>query len=71
MPVGERESDAGRLSDLVGQQNPVRALGVLALNLTPKIVELLPDLRRQKGVVVATVSHVRRTRNRASCGLAT
>ena len=56
VPVGERESDAGRLSDLIGQQIPVRALGVLALNLTPKIVELLPNLRRQKGVVVATVS---------------
>ena len=56
VPVGERESDTGRLSDLIGQQIPVRALGVLALNLTPKIVELLPNLRRQKGVVVATVS---------------
>ena len=54
--VGERDSDAGRLSDLVAQQVPVRALGVLALTLTPKIVELLPELRRQKGVVVATVS---------------
>ena len=56
VPVGERDSDAARLSDLVAQQVPVRALGVLALTLTPKIVELLPDLRRQKGVVVATVS---------------
>ena len=35
VPVGERDSDAGRLSDLVAQQVPVRALGVLALNLTP------------------------------------
>ena len=56
VPVGERDSDASRLSDLVAQQVPVRALGVLALTLTPKIIELLPDLRRQKGVVVATVS---------------
>jgi serine protease Do len=54
--VGERDSDVGRLSDLVSQQVPVRALGVLVLNLTPQIVELLPGVRRQKGVVVARVS---------------
>ncbi len=58
VPVGERDSDAGRLSDLVAQQVPVRALGILALNLTPQIAELLPNLRRQRGVVVASVSHV-------------
>jgi serine protease Do len=57
VPVGERDNDVGRLSDLIAQQIPVRALGVLALNLTPKIVELLPGLRRQKGAVVASVSH--------------
>ena len=27
------------------------------LNLTPQIVQLLPNLRRQKGAVIATVSH--------------
>jgi serine protease Do len=58
VPVGERDSDAGRLSDLVAQQVPVRALGVLALNLTPQIAELLPNLRRQRGAVVASVSHL-------------
>jgi serine protease Do len=56
VPVGERRNDVGRLTDLIGQQTPVRVLGVLALNLTPQIVELLPGLRRPKGVVVATVS---------------
>jgi serine protease Do len=56
VPVGERNADAGRLSDLVGQQTPIRALDVLALNVTPRIAELLPRLRRDKGVVVATVS---------------
>jgi S1-C subfamily serine protease len=54
--VGEREGDSGRLSDLVSQQSPIRALGVLGLNLTPQIGSLLPNLRRDKGVVVATVS---------------
>ena len=58
VPVGERDTDAGRLKDLVAQQVPVRALGVLALNLTPQIAQLLPNLRRQRGVVVASVSHV-------------
>jgi serine protease Do len=57
VPVGERDNDAGRLTDLIAQQIPVRALGVLCLNLTPQIVQLLPNLRRPKGAVVAAVSH--------------
>ena len=56
VPVGERDSEVGRLTDLIAQQVPVRALGVLGLNLTPQIVQLLPNLRRPKGVVVASVS---------------
>jgi serine protease Do len=56
VPVGERETDVGRLRDLIAQQIPVRALGVTTLNLTPEIVQLLPNLRRQKGVIVASVS---------------
>jgi serine protease Do len=56
VPVGERNSDTGRLSDLSAQQVAIRALGVLGLTLTPQIAQLLPDLRREKGVVVATVS---------------
>jgi serine protease Do len=55
VPVAERASDAGRLAGLASLQIPVRALGVLCLNLTPQIAELLPDLRRDKGAVVATV----------------
>jgi serine protease Do len=55
VPVVERPGDAGRLADLASQQIPVRALGVFCLNLTPQIAELLPDLRRDKGAVVATV----------------
>jgi serine protease Do len=56
VPVGERTTDSSRLSDLVGQQSPVQSLGVLGLNLTPQIGQLLPALRRPKGVVVATVT---------------
>jgi serine protease Do len=56
VPVGERTTDSSRLKDLVGQQSPVPSLGVLALNLTPQINQLLPGLRRPKGVVVSTVT---------------
>ncbi|HXW08873.1 MAG TPA: trypsin-like peptidase domain-containing protein [Vicinamibacterales bacterium] len=56
VPVVERDQDTARLSDLVGQQSAVRALGVLALDLTPRVAALLPPLRRDKGVVVATTS---------------
>ena len=73
VPVGERDSDVGRLSDLVAQQIPVRALGVLWLNLTPQIARALAQAApRQKGVVVASVSSVgARTRSRAACSRAT
>jgi serine protease Do len=56
VPVGERRDDTGRLRELVGQQVPVESLGVRALTLTPQIAQLLPELRRPKGVVVASVS---------------
>jgi serine protease Do len=54
--IAERDDDLGKLKDLVAQQSPVRGLGVLGLNLTPPIAQLLGDLRREKGVVVATIS---------------
>jgi serine protease Do len=56
VPVGERDSDIGRLSDLIALQVPVRALGFLGLDLTPQILDLLPNLQRKKGVAVARVS---------------
>jgi serine protease Do len=56
VPVVERESGASRLSELVSPVNVVRALGVLALDLSPRIAELLPPLRRGAGIVVASVS---------------
>jgi serine protease Do len=55
IPVVERESGTTRLVDLLTPQNRVRALGVLALDLTPEIARLLPPLRRAQGVVVASV----------------
>ena len=52
----ERANDAGSLAELVNAENAIRDLGVLGLDLSPRIAQLLPDLRRDKGVVVATVS---------------
>jgi serine protease Do len=56
VPVAERTNDTSRLADLVAQQSPIRSLGVLGLNLSPQIAQLLPNLRRAKGVVVATIT---------------
>jgi S1-C subfamily serine protease len=56
VPVRERTSDAGRLTEMVTADNAIRELGVLGLDLTPRIAKLLPELRRDRGVVVANVS---------------
>ena len=56
VPVIERESTTTRLTDLMNPQNSIRALGVLVLDLTPEIKQVLPPLRRARGVVVASVS---------------
>ncbi len=56
VPVVERPNDAGSLAELVTSGNAIRELGILGLDLSPRIAELLPELRRDKGVVVATVS---------------
>src|SRR5687768_14618799 len=56
VPVSERESASTRLIDLLTPQNSIRTLGVLALELTPQIAQVLGPLRRNAGVVVASVS---------------
>jgi serine protease Do len=56
VPVVERENDAGRLSELVTPQNAIRELGVLALDLSPRVTQVLRPLRHTKGIVVALVS---------------
>jgi serine protease Do len=53
VPVVERANDTGELEALIGSQQVIRPLGVLALDLTPPIAEMLPPVRRQKGAVVA------------------
>lgn len=54
--VAERDSDPGRLSELVNSENAIKTLGVIALELTPRIAVLLPPLRRTSAVIVASVS---------------
>ncbi|MFL6280860.1 MAG: trypsin-like peptidase domain-containing protein [Vicinamibacterales bacterium] len=56
VPVVERASDTGELEALIGAQQSIRPLGVIALDLNPSVAALLPPLRRQKGAVVARVT---------------
>ena len=56
VPVRERDHDAARLEELIGVQQPIRVLGIVALDVTPAVKQLLPPLRRDKGVVVARVT---------------
>jgi serine protease Do len=56
VPVAERENDTGQLEALIGSQQVIRDLGIIALDLTPTIAEMLPTLRREKGAVVARVT---------------
>jgi len=56
VPVVERASDSGELEALIGTQQSIRPLGVIALDLNPSVAALLPSVRRQKGAVVARVT---------------
>ena len=56
VPVAERHSGSARLADLVGPQQALVGLGVTVLDLTPAIAQVLPDLRRDRGAVIARVS---------------
>jgi S1-C subfamily serine protease len=57
VPVVEREGDPSRLADLVRpEENLIRELGILALNPGPEVLGVLPELRREAGVIVAAAS---------------
>jgi S1-C subfamily serine protease len=54
MPVIERDDDPQRFADMVNpERNLIRRLGILAIEITDKLSEMLPDLRHDYGVVVA------------------
>ncbi|HLA14345.1 MAG TPA: PDZ domain-containing protein, partial [Gemmatimonadaceae bacterium] len=52
----ERSNDAGQLEALILAQQVIPSLGIFALDLTPTIAQLLPQLRRGQGAVVARVT---------------
>ena len=55
--VVERPDNPDRFADLASpEDNLVEELGILAINLTPGIAQLLPGLRQSEGVVVAAQS---------------
>jgi serine protease Do len=56
VPVVERAGGAANLESLIGQMIAVPKLGINALDLTPAIAQMLPPVRRDKGVVVARVA---------------
>jgi serine protease Do len=56
VPVVERASESTRLEDLVGAQQAITNLGITVLDLTPAIAQVLPQLRRDKGAVIARVA---------------
>jgi S1-C subfamily serine protease len=52
--VIEREDDPERFADMVDPvKNVVRRLGILGIDVDQKVTDLLPDLRKPYGVVVA------------------
>jgi serine protease Do len=52
--VIERDDDPQRFADLVNpEENIIAKLGILGVEISPKIALMLPDLRKKYGVVVA------------------
>jgi serine protease Do len=57
VPVLERPDDSNRFADLVDpQKNIIPRLGILGVEITSKLADMLPELRHQYGVVVAVRS---------------
>jgi serine protease Do len=56
VPVAERSNDAGQLEALMLSQQAIPSLGIFGLDLTPTVAQLLPQLRRGQGAVVARVT---------------
>jgi S1-C subfamily serine protease len=56
VPIVERESDTGRLTEHVTADNAVKALGMIGIDLSPRVAALLSPLRRTSAVIVAAVS---------------
>jgi serine protease Do len=55
VPVVERPTGPGRLTDVVGVHKSVPELGISVLDLTPTVAEILPAVRNKSGAVVLQV----------------
>ena len=54
VPIIEREDDPQRFADMVTpEKNIVSRLGILCIDISQKVAQMLPDLRKPYGVVVA------------------
>jgi serine protease Do len=54
VPIIEREDDPQRFADMVNpEKNIVAKLGILCIDINQKVGQMLPDLRKPYGVVVA------------------
>jgi serine protease Do len=57
VPVVERRDESDKFRDLVTpEQNLIGRLGILGLDLTPELAQLIPGIRDSHGVVVAGVA---------------
>jgi serine protease Do len=57
VPVVERRDDPDRFGDLVtAEKNLVPRIGILGLDFTPELAQVIPGLRDPHGVVVAAVA---------------
>ena len=57
VPILEREDEVERLRGMVSrEQNLVERLGILGLDVTPELAQVIPDLRAPAGVAVAGVA---------------
>lgn len=56
VPVMERRDGSDQFRDMVSpEKNLIPRLGILALDLTPQLAQMIPALRSDQGVVVAAV----------------
>jgi serine protease Do len=54
--VVDRKAEAERFTDLVTPENLVAPLGILGIDVNAEIGRLIPGLRRQSGVLVASIA---------------
>lgn len=57
VPVAERADDPARFAGMVRpEEHLVPKLGILGLDMDPRLADMLPDLQQQEGVIVAATA---------------